>query len=538
MYARVSSTLLVIVLLGVLSSAIGVAPASGQPTEPAPETPEVLILLDHSGSMDNSIDDGRKLDLAVETINLTLSDLADQGTSAVVLGYEGDCHDWPPGAVDNLSQVRQLDWEAYSQSVWAGGSTPTGVALMGAFYRLGIVDAQAQPTGGGSGTIVLISDGESNGCVDPCDVASDYGAGYITVHTVAFDLAQSLDAIDELSCIANVTGGVAVTVSRFDALQEEVRRLAQLRGNFTIQRVEAIGYSLDVDLTLSTNLGLSDAHLRIVGPAEFIEFPRQDTSLMASEDKAVTHPLGDDLTGGTGVVVRDTWYANPCASLSKVVVFTLVGVRAQGPYKGTMVEELVHVTTVRNILLEGMTEDDVTARCSALRSASQDHLLTGSEELDEPTPNRLSTALNYASIGLMSAFSAALGTMSRRHRLFRLLSTGAGLADTTDDVVGIGELVRGVTKESKTTSVPKGGSRWLRDLSKTGLAVGTLAAGVNCVAYDPTIGCAACSGTSLAAGALTGAGIGAACGPLCTIAGFLGGAAVALVTSEVWSALS
>ena len=391
-WARGSLSMLMLagVLLGAFEASADKS-ASAQSSSAHSEAPEVLIVLDQSGSMSDWISGGRKIDLAAEAIDVTLDELAEQGTPAAVMGFAGTCNEWPPSSLENLQPVHEVDWDIDGDSLWTGGGTPTDVALLGAMYRLGIVDAQLQSTGTGAGTIVLISDGESNGCTDPCAVAAEYGAGHVTVHSIGFDLAQTSSAVHELACIANATGGIAVTVNDYESLRDEVRKLAQLRVGLEFRRVEPVGSSLEVELSLVNNVALADAFLRIGGPVE----------LLGSTE--IVTQLGD-LEPGDSREVEYLWHANACSSLSDIVHVSLGGLRDEED-----VEEPVHITTVEEILLHGMTERDLRRRCAGLISAADANLFS-STGTGTTGANQSSGAIKYAGIGLAS-FAAS----SRRH---------------------------------------------------------------------------------------------------------------------------
>lgn len=330
-------------------------------TEPlSSEIPDVLILLDMSGSMDDSIDGERKIDLAARAVDRTLVELSAQGTAGAVVGFAGDCWEWPPASLAGVAAVFDLAWEDLQfegvSRLSVGGRTPTGIALLGSLYRLGVVDDQGRPTDNGWGTIVLVSDGASNGCVDPCAVATEYGAGYVTVHTVGFVLAETSGAVEELACIADTTGGVSVNVDDFEALQNAVTELARLSGSFVFHRVQAAGNSLDVSVGISSNLALSEAYLRIEGVADLLGEP------------LIVQNLGN-LKPGVEELVSFRWRASACDSLSDAVSFTLGGRReAYAGQAQEQAENRVHVATVEDILLLSMTDSDLRRRCSGLAS--------------------------------------------------------------------------------------------------------------------------------------------------------------------------
>ena len=498
-------------LLGVFEASADQSASAQSPLGPPSAAPEVLIVLDQSGSMSDWISGGRKIELAAEAIDITLAELAEQGTTAAVMGFAGSCTEWPPSSLENLQPVHEIDWDVEGDSLWADGGTPTDVALLGAMYRLGIVDAQLQPTGADVGTIVLISDGESNGCTNPCEVAAEYGAGHVTVHSIGFDLAQTSAAVDELSCIAHATGGVAVTVNDYESLRDEVRMLAALRGEFEFRRVEPVGARLEVEISLSNNVALADAFLRIGGPAEFLD------------STEIIEQLGD-LEPGISSEVDYTWHANACSSLSDIVDVSLGGLRDE-----EYVEEPVHITTVEEILLHGMTERELRRRCSGFISAADANLIS-SMGTDATGANPPSEAFKYYGIGFAS-FAAALAARRRRReedaqQAQQLVSTVQSLKDGADDIVGRAKI--GIHK--RVTGSFSGSQGYMRlSLDKAGKlgkvigrlddaasfklkavpVVGSGLALAACAVNDPTAECLICSGSALAAASGAAAVVGA-----------------------------
>lgn len=100
----------------------------------------------------------------------------------------------------------------------ADGNTPTGPALRAVVDRLA-----AQGYRGA--TILLVSDGESNCGPPPCSVADDVSReGFnVTINAMGFQLSSA--GREELSCVANATGGVYVPIDDTNALEANIERL-------------------------------------------------------------------------------------------------------------------------------------------------------------------------------------------------------------------------------------------------------------------------------------------------------------------------
>lgn len=355
--------------------------------------PEVLFVVDLSGSMDDHVADGHKLTLAISAIDETYRGLVEQGTSVGVVGYAGDCWGWPPQSAASIPQASDIDWPSQSARLRAGGGTPTDLALLFALFRMQIIDSSMNPTGREAGTIILISDGQSNGCADPCDVAEQHGAGRITVHSIGFDLAAGSPAAEELSCIANQTGGIAMTVDDYQQLKEHISRIARLKVALEFEQVEAQGATLYVQMSLASNIALTDPHLRIDGPAELLDAPRIRRAL-ADLEPADTRQL------------EFRWSADACDSLGEIVEFHVGGTRVDGAaeHQGPA-EELAAISTVEDILLQAMTHRELRGRCTDSVSAADTNLLRaqpGQPSSPNNAPNGPSNLFKYGGTGIVS----------------------------------------------------------------------------------------------------------------------------------------
>lgn len=100
------------------------------------------------------------------------------------------------------------------------GSTPTGEALQAATYQM-IGEGRT------GGSLLLVSDGESNCNVDPCDTVKDIrGQGFeLAVNTVGFDISEQ--GMEQLQCIADATESKAYEVENPDDLMPLIEDLTQ-----------------------------------------------------------------------------------------------------------------------------------------------------------------------------------------------------------------------------------------------------------------------------------------------------------------------
>lgn len=185
------------------------------------ENTPVMVVLDTSGSMETEVAfraaSGTRLDVAKSAVLGTVDALPDQQIFGLMTYPGGATVDGcEPGQI--LDELGLLDRAATVRAVrgmTADGGTPTGPALLRAADAL-------QAAGHARATIVLVSDGESNCGPPPCEVVRGLTRDYVvTVNTVGF---QSDDVNEEeLTCIADATGGLYIRADDQDELIEALR---------------------------------------------------------------------------------------------------------------------------------------------------------------------------------------------------------------------------------------------------------------------------------------------------------------------------
>ncbi|MFJ9350573.1 VWA domain-containing protein [Streptomyces sp. NPDC101237] len=209
--------------------AAGIAFPAGAAADETDETgqaaPKVELVLDVSGSMRTAdIDGGTRMAAAKQAFN----DVLDATPEGVQLGirtlganYAGN--DKKTGCKDTaqLYPVSTLDRTEAKTAVATlapTGWTPIGPALLKA----------ADDLQGGSGTrrIVLISDGEDT-CqpLDPCEVAREIAAKGVGLTIDTLGLVPDAKTRDQLSCIADATGGTYTSVQHKEELTDRVGQL-------------------------------------------------------------------------------------------------------------------------------------------------------------------------------------------------------------------------------------------------------------------------------------------------------------------------
>ncbi|MFP3987162.1 VWA domain-containing protein [Streptomyces sp. E11-3] len=220
-------TLLAALTAGLLPAATGTAFADEHRGGEGP-APKVELVLDVSGSMrTRDIDNGTRMAAAKQAFNEVLDATPDEvelGIRTLGADYRGD--DRKEGCKDTkqLYPVGVLDKSARTEAKTAvatlapTGWTPIGPALLKA----------ADDLEGGEATrrIVLITDGEDTCApLDPCEVARDIAAKGINLTIDTLGLVPDAKTRDQLSCIADATGGTYTSIRHKEELSDRVNQL-------------------------------------------------------------------------------------------------------------------------------------------------------------------------------------------------------------------------------------------------------------------------------------------------------------------------
>ncbi|MFC7817749.1 MULTISPECIES: VWA domain-containing protein [unclassified Streptomyces] len=197
--------------------------AAGEPT--GEDAPKVDLVLDVSGSMrTRDIDGGTRMAAAKQAFNEVLDATPEEvelGIRTLGADYPGDdrkrgCKDtaqlYPVGPLDRTEAKTAV--ATLSPTGW----TPIGPALLAA--------ADDLEGGDGSKRIVLISDGEDTCApLDPCEVAREIAAKGIGLTIDTLGLVPNAKMRQQLSCIAEATGGTYTSVEHTDELTDRVNQL-------------------------------------------------------------------------------------------------------------------------------------------------------------------------------------------------------------------------------------------------------------------------------------------------------------------------
>ncbi|MEV2250770.1 VWA domain-containing protein [Streptomyces sp. NPDC050147] len=218
-------------LLAALTAGLGAAgPASADDDTPAQPSPKVELVLDVSGSMRaRDIDGKSRMAAAKQAFNEVLDATPDEvqlGIRTLGANYHGD--DRKTGCKDTelLYPVAELDRAGRTDAKTAVATlAPTGWTPIGPTLLKAADDLKDDNTER-SRRIVLISDGEDT-CqpLDPCEVARKIAAEGIHLTVDTLGLVPDAKTRDQLSCIAEATGGTYTSVRHTDELSGRVKQL-------------------------------------------------------------------------------------------------------------------------------------------------------------------------------------------------------------------------------------------------------------------------------------------------------------------------
>jgi len=222
--------------------ACGLLPPSAAADEPAAQpAPKVELVLDVSGSMRARDIDGQS---RMSAAKQAFDDVLDSTPPDVQLGIRTLGADYPgndrkTGCKDTrqlypVGPLNRTEAKAAVATLAPTGWTPIGPALL----------AAAGDLKGGEGTrrMVLITDGEDTcGPTNPCDVARDIAAEGIHLVIDTLGLIPDASTRNQLSCIAEATGGTYTTVQHRQQLTSKVKQLVGRSDEHTVTPVAAQG---------------------------------------------------------------------------------------------------------------------------------------------------------------------------------------------------------------------------------------------------------------------------------------------------------
>ena len=186
----------------------------------AQDRANTILVMDGSGSMWGQIDGINKIVIAREVVEQILGDFpADQNLGLTVYGHRerGNCADIEtvvaPGAGTTPAIIDAVN------AINPRGKTPMTDAVIMAAEALRYTEEAA--------TVILVSDGIETCNPDPCAAARELEQAGInfTAHVVGFDVTEE-DALAQMQCLAEETGGQFITASNADELSAALTTVA------------------------------------------------------------------------------------------------------------------------------------------------------------------------------------------------------------------------------------------------------------------------------------------------------------------------
>lgn len=225
--------------------------------------PEVMIILDGSGSMWGMAGDETKIKAAKDVMHELVPSLPSEiKLGLTVYGHrqKGRCDDieimMPAGSDDRDLLLRKVD------SINPKGKTPIADSIKIVVNELKIKENET--------TIILVSDGEETCNPDPCGIVKMLKATGIKfiLHVVGFDVDQIQK--EELSCLAEAGGGqyfdatdAAALLNVLRVVQKEVVKKVEYEKAKTTTKKKKSGLG-KLKVTFLTGGEKSLAHIRIV----------------------------------------------------------------------------------------------------------------------------------------------------------------------------------------------------------------------------------------------------------------------------------
>lgn len=186
----------------------------------AQERPSTILVLDASGSMWGQIDGENKIVIARKVVADILADFPkDQNLGFVTYGHRerGQCSDIQtviepaPGTANKIIKiVNELN---------PRGMTPMTDAVIAAADALRHTEQAA--------TVILVTDGIETCHPDPCAAAralEQTGVDF-TAHVIGFDVKGETEALKQMQCIAEETGGHFLTADNAQELSQALQQV-------------------------------------------------------------------------------------------------------------------------------------------------------------------------------------------------------------------------------------------------------------------------------------------------------------------------
>ena len=187
----------------------------------AQNQPNTVLVMDGSGSMWGQVDGVAKITIAQDVVGKLLSDFpAEQGLGLTVYGHRerGECTDIETVVAPAPGTAAQIATAV--NGIKPLGKTPMTDAVIAAAQALRYTEEKA--------TVILVSDGVETCNPDPCAAArllEEAGIDF-TAHVIGFDVGSDPEALAQMQCIADETGGQFLTADTADQLTAALTQVA------------------------------------------------------------------------------------------------------------------------------------------------------------------------------------------------------------------------------------------------------------------------------------------------------------------------
>ncbi|MFA8387343.1 MAG: VWA domain-containing protein [Pelagibaca sp.] len=187
----------------------------------AQDQPNTVLVMDGSGSMWGQVEGVAKITIAQEVVGNLLSDFpAEQGLGLTVYGHRerGECTDIETVVAPAPGTGAQIANAV--NAIKPLGKTPMTDAVIAAAQALRYTEEKA--------TVILVSDGVETCNPDPCAAArllEEAGIDF-TAHVIGFDIGSDAEALAQMQCIADETGGQFLTADTADQLTAALTQVA------------------------------------------------------------------------------------------------------------------------------------------------------------------------------------------------------------------------------------------------------------------------------------------------------------------------
>lgn len=225
------------------------------------DNPQIMIILDASGSMYGQINGRAKIDIAKEVIHKIVPEISQQvkiGLSAYGHHRKGDCSDIEililPGGSSRDELLSKMD------SLTPKGMTPIAQSIKKVTDIIRKNEAET--------TIILVSDGKETCAPDPCGAVKalkDSGVKFV-LDVIGFDVSP--EEKNQLMCIAKAGGGKYYAASDADSLllalksvkKEVEQKIVPAKST---KKVVSIGIG-KLDIEFDKNVGGSIFMLKVI----------------------------------------------------------------------------------------------------------------------------------------------------------------------------------------------------------------------------------------------------------------------------------